>query len=311
MTEKGNIEKIFSEGFENFQAEADISVWNSIENQLQVPVSVPAAGVSVVTKTIIGLTIAAIITAGVLYFNKSKDENSVNDKSPTQSENTATAFTTPKEDVPGLNSDDKNISTEETAKHIIPQTVESDIKSSAATKPNLEKTDVGTAIPNQNNLEINKIDPPSEVQKEVSSTNSPSVINSTKSNESKFASDSEKESTSLQPSPSSQSTNTPAVQQTLAYKPFPLKYNIITPNGDGNNDVFYLEADGLDIISIEAFILDASNRRVGFINSLSSYWDGKDLKGNILPNGNYRIIISATGADGTNYKGQKEIILYR
>lgn len=311
MTEKGNIEKIFSEGFQDFQTDADASVWSGIENQLQIPVSLPAAGISIVTKTIIGLTTAAIITAGVFYFNKSKEKNSVSDKQQAQSENVTPVPTQPTEILSVTNSDDEKKTNTETANNFKQETVKSVNKTNTASETIDPKAETGVTGSSQINPEINKTASPSEVHKENSSTNPPVITSAAKGDERKTTSESEKESSTIQPAQNTQPTNSPSIQQPFAYKPFPFKYNIITPNGDGDNDVYYLESDGLDIIGIEAFILDAGSRRVGFINSMSSYWDGKDLKGNILPNGTYRIIVSATGADGTNYKGQKEIILNR
>lgn len=311
MTEKGNIEKIFSEGFENFQADANGSVWNVIENQLQVPASVPAAGVSVVTKTIIGLTTAAIVTASIFYFNLNKEENIVINKKQPQSENVSVVPTQPTESVPVSSSDDKSLSAKETVNNLQIESLKSENKTNTSTETLDLKAEVEAAIPNQSNLELDKTDIASEDQKDLFTTNPNPVIGSTITDDSKPSSDLEKESSTIKPPQNFQPTNTPTTQQTQAYKPFPFKYNVITPNGDGSNDVYALYADGLDIISVEAFILDANSRRVGFINNMSSYWDGKDLKGNILPNGTYRIIVSATGADGTNYKGQDFIIIKR
>ncbi|MBK7854329.1 MAG: gliding motility-associated C-terminal domain-containing protein [Bacteroidetes bacterium] len=278
---------------------------------MQIPASIPAAGVSVITKTIIGLTTAAILTAGVIYFNQSKEENDVANKQQPQPESVTIVPIQSNESLPVLNSNNKDLSAKEIISNPPKDLLKSEIKTNTSTETTDQKAKAEVVVSDQINSEGNKTTSPSEVEKEISSTNPNPINGTTTADYSKLKSEIEKEPSATYPPQNSQPTNTPVTQQTLAYKPFPFKYNVITPNGDGSNDVYALYADGLDIINVEAFILDASSRRVGFINNMSSYWDGKDLKGNILPNGTYRIIVSATGADGTNYKGQDFIIIKR
>lgn len=306
MTEKGNIEEIFREGLNDFQVEADASVWNAIENHLQVPASVSGGGISVITKTIIGLA-AALITGGFFYFNQGKKE--VASLSESVPEQVIILPNEPTENLPDLNSE---ASLESNRPVKSQQKITKRETKSTGNSNDVNQTATGTTTALEDSKTPGKTDkassPKSESVLDIPVPVDKGIIGGEEASVQKEYEDKASSDPAIE---SFVQTYPHPVKQEPTYKPFPFKYNIITPNGDGNNDIYYLEADGLNLISVEAFILDAASRRVGFINSLSNYWDGKDFKGNILPNGTYRIIVSATGADGTNYKGQKEIILNR
>ncbi len=71
------------------------------------------------------------------------------------------------------------------------------------------------------------------------------------------------------------------------------KCNIFTPNYDGNNDKFEYEYKNIESFFI--FIVDRNGRKVFESKQIDDFWDGKDMKGNEVPNGVYFYMISATG----------------
>jgi gliding motility-associated-like protein len=87
--------------------------------------------------------------------------------------------------------------------------------------------------------------------------------------------------------------------------------NVFTPNGDGSNDVFYLNTANLQILS--AVIYDRWGTKVYEVSSKTGNisWDGKSLQGTECATGAYFYIISAEGKDGKSYETKGNISLFR
>lgn len=82
---------------------------------------------------------------------------------------------------------------------------------------------------------------------------------------------------------------------------------IITPNGDGVNDAFMVEAE-----NVKAFNLSVFNRFGEFIfetNNPEEAWTGLDKKGKPYPEGTYLYTLKATGLDGKEYSFNGQIQL--
>ncbi|MES2515135.1 MAG: gliding motility-associated C-terminal domain-containing protein [Bacteroidota bacterium] len=69
--------------------------------------------------------------------------------------------------------------------------------------------------------------------------------------------------------------------------------NVITPNGDGFNDVFTIKTHGLQ--SYELTILNRWGTKVFTSTSALNHWDGK-VNGNLVPSGVYFYILNVTRA---------------
>jgi len=87
--------------------------------------------------------------------------------------------------------------------------------------------------------------------------------------------------------------------------------NVFTPNGDGNNDVFFLKTSNLTEIS--ALIFDRWGNKVYDLTSTTGNiaWDGKNQTGKDCVAGTYFYIIKATGKDGQTYDKKGNVSLYR
>jgi gliding motility-associated-like protein len=86
--------------------------------------------------------------------------------------------------------------------------------------------------------------------------------------------------------------------------------NVITPNGDGNNDVFYLNTFNIGQISMSVFdrwgLLMFENTDTGKMS-----WDGKNKSGNIVNDGIYFYTIKATGIDKKYYERKGTISVFK
>ena len=75
--------------------------------------------------------------------------------------------------------------------------------------------------------------------------------------------------------------------------------NVLTPNGDGQNDVYKIR--GNNIIKLEAVIMDKTGKPIYTIKSMDDYWDGKDQSGDYVIQGQYYISGMAIGDDGKKH----------
>ncbi len=87
--------------------------------------------------------------------------------------------------------------------------------------------------------------------------------------------------------------------------------NVFTPNGDGVNDVFFLQTTNLT--EINCLIYDRWGVKMYETTSVKGNiaWDGKNLSNKEVPDGTYFYIIKATGLDDKEYEYKGTISLFR
>ncbi len=87
--------------------------------------------------------------------------------------------------------------------------------------------------------------------------------------------------------------------------------NVFTPNGDGNNDTFFLKVQ--NVTEIHALIFDRWGNQVyeTTSNTGNITWDGKTASGKDMPAGTYFYTLKATGKDGTTYDKKGNISIFR
>lgn len=78
---------------------------------------------------------------------------------------------------------------------------------------------------------------------------------------------------------------------------YPIKtnYNVFTPDGDGVNDYFEVESEGLTDYTI--VIMDEKNHKVWESKDTKAKWDGRDLSGQMVAKGRYLCLIAGNGPD--------------
>ena len=85
--------------------------------------------------------------------------------------------------------------------------------------------------------------------------------------------------------------------------------NVFTPNNDGANDIYKPIARGISKLSAKVY-----NRNAVLIQSwdtVNGFWDGYTNSGEPCSDGEYFIILNATGFDGKTYQLQSHISLIR
>jgi gliding motility-associated-like protein len=84
--------------------------------------------------------------------------------------------------------------------------------------------------------------------------------------------------------------------------------NIFTPNGDGNNEIFKVTAQGIK--DFKAQIFDRWGLKLYEYTDVSSGWDGHTASGTIVSDGTYYYIIYVKGQDGSEktFKGYIQVL---
>jgi gliding motility-associated-like protein len=87
---------------------------------------------------------------------------------------------------------------------------------------------------------------------------------------------------------------------------------VFTPNGDGVNDLYFLQRSS-NISKINASIYDRWGNKVYEVTSESGQveWDGNTMTGKQAPSGTYFYIITAQGKDGKTYDEKGSLSLIR
>lgn len=85
--------------------------------------------------------------------------------------------------------------------------------------------------------------------------------------------------------------------------------NVFTPNGDGFNDVFEIQAH--NITSLTCVIFNRWGKKVGEFNSVDGFWDGKVNGGGDATDGTYFYILTAKGDDDKEYDLKGTVSLIR
>ncbi|GEM_PF-550053 len=99
--------------------------------------------------------------------------------------------------------------------------------------------------------------------------------------------------------PEPERTEEQAERKSVAYFPHEAMQPL-TPNGDGHNDYFEVDAQNVDKFSIRIFTRGAE---IVFESDDPDFrWDGRDKMGNLVPAGTYYYEIIAIGTDGIPYR---------
>ena len=67
--------------------------------------------------------------------------------------------------------------------------------------------------------------------------------------------------------------------------------NVFTPNGDGSNDLLFIESELLTEFSV--VVLDLNNQVIFKSSDPNFKWDGRMLNGDIAPSGTYVYYVTA------------------
>lgn len=284
MKGKDEIKDLFSEKLGNFEAQVRPDMWSNIATQIGGTTTVATTGLSIFTKTIIGLGIGAAVITTVLLVAPS---------------DTSTRADQPK----------KKITSEAIKEKNAPNTSTNDAEVDEIVTPPKKEAVNQVDQPNENNasLEIDE-----NLTFKSTPTNSPFTIKSQEKNaptekvvqETTQPAMTETVEKTIgikeeKPTENTSQESEPTVKEETIIKPtYTLEKlpNIFTPNGDGNNDILSVSSEGL--LDFTVVVLDDKQNVVFESNNPNFKWDGINKYGEKVKAGTYGYYIIAKDSNG-------------
>lgn len=283
MKGKDEIRELFSEKLGNFEAQVRPDIWSNIASQIGgTTTTVASSGLSLLSKTFIGIGIgAAVITTVLLVI---------------PSENTPIGKSNP------INRTSSTIIEEKVAPTDV-QIIDETVKESA---PLQKQTNIPADVRKESF--VNKeIDQDQNFRSNISLINTQKETGVKETNEDKKIIEKEKAVISKKEEQTSTkeevikenkvdekaTKQTEVVEKTHSLGKLP---NVFTPNGDGNNDVLSISSEGL--IDFTVVVIDDKQQVVFESNNPDFYWDGVDKFGNKVKPGTYGYYIIAQDSNG-------------
>jgi hypothetical protein len=303
-----NIDELFKQTFDGFEANVDPSVWSGIQSSIgsssAASSAAGVAGKSIALKIVAGVIALGTVAAGTYFVSENLNENG-----------TEVAVNTPLE-VTKVK-EEKSIIVLENHKEQDAEKTLVDTDLVKEIQENNSEALLGADILEASSeivKPIKKEASPVLVQETVSTNssgvNTPTVI-SEKTNNSKEEAAPEikveeqvvvkSENVSSERSAEDNWRNKGEVEFVEEVNvPSINKEKIprtLSPNGDGIGDVVRIE--GENIKEFKATILNMSNGKTIFEwNLLDGFWDGSDMSGDKVPPGTYMLVVIASGEDG-------------
>ena len=282
MEQNDQIKEFFQQRLSDHQEVVRPEIWAAVSSAIATPV-LATTGISILSKTIIGLGIAAsvLVSAYLLY---SPDEKVV--KAPTQQKQKA-------KEVPSIPTNNNTLAPIETIKNTIPLVVQENNDLLSSEDVVYEMNDPKT-IPFESvqlpNVQLPNTDPLQDLGENLS--NDPVKTNND------FIVMPQVENTN-------ESSPSPDTDQELKV----VLSNVFTPNGDGSNDFLFIQSEGLQDFSV--VILNQANKIVYQSTDSKFSWDGKLASGDDAPAGNYIYFVTAKSPTGKSIQQSSTLFIQR
>lgn len=314
-----NIDEIFKQAFEGFEANVDPSVWTNVQNAIAggtgaadtTPKIDPSTVNTVVTKSIITKIAIGVALVGALgtagYYIAINDNNSKITKENKIAENTVEPITNEviEKAKPLVVEADKQEKIEAKEQKVV---VKDDLSSESEV---VNTTEASTEV--ESNSETEKT-----VKKEtdiVSSNNTIKLQDDSQVKESESSTSKEEdevetlEKVKEKAQPEEETTTTPQPKPEKKEAVVDQIPNAISPNGDGLNDKLKITGENLE--KIELVIMDKTGKPLYRITSLDDEWTGKDQAGFDLIPGVYYMAGIVVDSDGNSKKIKQAINLFK
>ena len=277
MEQNDQIKEFFQQRLSDHQEVVRPEIWATVSSAIATPV-LATTGISILSKTIIGLGIAAsvLVSAYLLY---SPDEKVV--KAPTQQKQKA-------KEVPSIPTNNNTLAPIETIKNTIPLVVQENNDLLSSEDVVYEMNDPKT-IPFES-VQLPNTDPLQDMGENVS--NDPVITNND------FIVMPQVENTN-------ESSPSPDTDQELKV----VLSNVFTPNGDGSNDFLFIQSEGLQDFSV--VILNQANKIIYQSTDSKFSWDGKLASGDDAPAGNYIYFVTAKSPTGKSIQQSSTLFIQR
>lgn len=303
MTDNNNIENLFKDAFDKYEAPVDASVWEGVQQGLKnipapaVPVTAVVKSFSVIKSVI---AIVAISTLAVITYSVLKPTSpqaipaaAVANEIVTEKNN----FTN--NNIAAFSDKQKN---NHDAKTIIPKSNVEKIKEATLTEQSVNSTMPAEQSSVQSGSQrtsasLQETAIPSEPLKVTTDTH-PLESAEQKQNDATSAKTNE---------PDEQTTNASGTDARTCDEPN--LTNTFTPNNDGINDVYFISDNNLKEIQVK--ILNLRGKIIKQWDKKAGFWDGKLPNGSNAETGTYMLIVNAVCNNGAPFKKKINIQLIR
>jgi len=314
LSDKDQIKELFSEKLGNFEAKVNPELWTNIASQVgTATTSTAAAGSSLLTKVIIGVSSAAVLTTGIVLYS-----NSVDDKP--QEKETAAVTENRQDNQQSKEDKEKTISVtpnegtqknDNTSVDTQPQNVQEIPSVQNNQGPAIEETDNDQAVLNENDQAGgNKSKDKAVNETAISEKENPKADKEEPKTEKQEPKVTPQDNLAQEDDPLKDVPATNPKENKEELKPFKLENlsNIFTPDGDGNNDEFFLELPALK--SFQIVIMDQNGQTVFESNDQNFRWNGTNMRtGNRVMKGIHSYIIIAENEEGQVVKANEFLMV--
>ena len=266
MNGKDDIKELFGEKLSGFEANVRPELWANISSQIT---AVPAGtGMSLFTKLMIGVSAAASVGVIGFYLAKSSDSTV---KPENTTENTENVIQRENNQTEKINTLVEN-TTQNTENKEIKETHLPSVESYQDLVVSWDATEATEPVKDQKK----------DVIEPVLSDNQQSENDT---------SDDEKTDELEVPAATEPVLESKEPEGTIGEL-----FNVFTPNGDGANDVLYV--DSKDVTDFSVVVIDAQNNIVFQSTDADFRWDGTGLNGDPVPAGKYLYYVTARNSLG-------------
>lgn len=266
MNGKDDIKELFGEKLSGFEANVRPELWANISSQIT---AVPAGtGMSLFTKLMIGVSAAASVGVIGFYLAKSSDSTV---KPENTTENTENVIQRENNQTEKINTLVEN-TTQNTENKEIKETHLPSVESYQDLVVSWDATEATEPVKDQKK----------DVIEPVLSDNQQSENDT---------SDDEKTDELEVPAATEPVLESKEPEGTIGEL-----FNVFTPNGDGANDVLYV--DSKDVTDFSVVVIDAQNNIVFQSTDADFRWDGTGLNGEPVPAGKYLYYVTARNSLG-------------
>jgi gliding motility-associated-like protein len=270
MTEKDNIKDLFAKGLQDHQVQVDPALWSSISSSIGA--STAKAGLSILSKTLIGVA-ATTIVAGAVYLStvstnkEAPNEPSTESKELVISKEAKPNTSTPKSEQP--------VQAQPSSELAPAQTTDLRIDAAASSTPQAQFSQ-GVSVQTPN------VQPKPAAPQQIIPHSIPFNIAQRAQAVQTIAS-----------APNNASQQQAAQQPTRSALPHISLPNIFTPNNDGQNETLQIDWGTHSVQDFSIVVLDTKNNVVFKSDRPDFDWDGTDLGGEKLPRAHYIYFVSA------------------
>jgi len=276
MENKDQIKELFQQRLSNHQEAVRPEIWASVSSAIATPVLV-TTGISILSKTLIGLSIAAsvIVSAYLLY---SSDDKAV--KAPTQQKQKA-------KEVPSIPNNNTLVPIE-TKKNTIPLIV-------LENNDLLSSEDVVYDVNDPKTIPFESVQLPNTAPLQDLGEN--------------VSNDPVKTNNDFVVMPQVENAHEPALSPEKDQELKVVLSNVFTPNGDGTNDYLFIQSEGL--LDFSVVVLNQKNQIIYQSTDAKFSWDGKLASGEEAPAANYIYFVTAKSSNGKFIQQSSTLLIQR